>query len=194
MSEATKRERAFTLRGAEHEAAPVGELRLRIGAGGFERGADALREAGARFVSVFKTGAPEATMAGVFALHGELIMLSAPLDGAALRRLGDSWPAASWAARELVERNAPEAAREPFLTAPDASRLDAGMVDQPLTDRGRAAFAEGLVVARLADRVGVPLDDDVVVGRALQELRQRRQLGGGLRRDLVRAGREVDVV
>ena len=124
MSATTRHELGFALRGAEHEAAPAGELRLRVGAGDFERATAALRAAGARFVSVFKTGAPQATMAGVFALHGELIVVSAPFDGATLTRLGDSWPAASWAARELVERNAPEAARAPFLTAPDASRLD----------------------------------------------------------------------
>ena len=124
MSVAAKRERPFSLRGAQHEAAPADELRLRVGAGGFDRGADALREAGARFVTVFKTGAPEATMAGVFARHGELIVLTAPFDAAALTRLGDSWPAASWAARELVERAAPAGAGESFLTAPDASRLD----------------------------------------------------------------------
>jgi formate hydrogenlyase subunit 5 len=124
MSATAKYELDFALRGAEHEAAPAGELRLRVVAGDFDRATAALRAAGARFVSVFKTGAPQATMAGVFALHGELIMLSAPFDGGTLTRLGDSWPAASWAARELVERNAPEAAREPFLTAPDASRLD----------------------------------------------------------------------
>jgi Ni,Fe-hydrogenase III large subunit len=124
MSATAKRERNFTLRGAQHEAAPAGELRLAVATGGFERAAAALRAAGARFVSVFKTGASAATMAGVFALDGELIMVSAPFDGDMLTRLGDSWPSASWAARELVERNAPEAAREPFLTAPDASRLD----------------------------------------------------------------------
>jgi Ni,Fe-hydrogenase III large subunit len=124
MSLDTKRERAFNLPGAQREASPAVELRLRVGAGGFDRGVDALREAGARFVTIFKTGAPEATMAGVVALDGELIALAAPFDANAVTRLGDSWPAATWAARELVERNAPAAAREPFLTAPDASRLD----------------------------------------------------------------------
>ncbi|MGD0981604.1 MAG: NADH-quinone oxidoreductase subunit D [Solirubrobacteraceae bacterium] len=124
MSSTAKRERNFTLRGAQHEAAPAGELRLAVAAGGFERATAALRAAGARFVSVFKTGASAATVAGVFALEGELVMLSAPFDSGTLTRLGDAWPAASWAARELAERNAPEAAREPFLTAPDASRLD----------------------------------------------------------------------
>jgi formate hydrogenlyase subunit 5 len=124
MSPDSERERAFSLRGAQRDASPTGELRLRVAADGFDRGADALREAGARFVTIFKTGAPEATMAAVVALDGELIALAAPFDAAAATRLGDSWPAASWAARELVERNDPAAAREPFLTAPDASRLD----------------------------------------------------------------------
>jgi Ni,Fe-hydrogenase III large subunit len=124
VSPDTERERAFSLRGAQREASPAGELRLRVGAGAFDRGAAALREAGARFVTMFKTGAPDATMAGVVALGGELITLVVPFDAAAVTRLGDSWPAAGWAARELVERNAPAAAREPFLTAPDASRLD----------------------------------------------------------------------
>jgi Ni,Fe-hydrogenase III large subunit len=119
-----KRERNFTVPGAQHQAAPTGEVRLALEAGRFDHAAGELRAATARFVSVFKPGAPQATMAGVFALDGELIMLSAPFDGGALTRLGASWPAASWAVRELVERNAPEAAREPFLTAPDASRLD----------------------------------------------------------------------
>ena len=124
MSLDTKRERAFSLPGAQRESSPAGELRLRVGAGSFDRGAAALREAGARFVTMFKTGAPEATMVSVVALGGELITLAAPFDAAAVTRFGDSWPAASWAARELVERNAPAAAREPFLTAPDADRLD----------------------------------------------------------------------
>ncbi|MGD0198398.1 MAG: NADH-quinone oxidoreductase subunit D [Solirubrobacteraceae bacterium] len=119
---------AFDLPGAKREPAPPDEVRLRLGAGEFDRGVRALRAAGARFVTAFKTGAREPTVAGAFALHGELIILSAPLEPESLAALAGFWPAMSWPVRELLERVAPDSVvGGPRLTEPDASRIDRGV-------------------------------------------------------------------
>jgi formate hydrogenlyase subunit 5 len=111
--------------GVEREAAPAGELRLRVALADFDLASRALREAGARFVTVFLADAPEPALAGAFALRGELVVLRAPLGGEdeplGALEIGDWWRAARWSAQELCERHG---ATEPSLTAPDPDRLD----------------------------------------------------------------------
>jgi len=91
--------------GAPRESAPVGELRLRVAPTAFEPAVRMLREAGARFVTIFLADTPDPALVGVFALHGELVVLRAP-GGAADGSIGDWWPAARWAEQELIERRA----------------------------------------------------------------------------------------
>ena len=71
-----------------------------------------LRDAGARFVTLFLADTPEPALVGVFALRGELVVLRAPDRGAdpvTYGSLGSWWPAARWAEQEL--RRAPGARR-----------------------------------------------------------------------------------
>jgi formate hydrogenlyase subunit 5 len=115
--------------GAVPEAAPSGELRLRVTPLAFARAVRMLGDVGARFVSIFLTETPECALVGVFALRGELVVLRAPTEGADPVVYGSIgwWPAARWAEQELVERKAvrPVAVRyERRLTAPDADLLD----------------------------------------------------------------------
>jgi len=112
------------------EPAPPGELRLRVDGAGFDAAARALREAGARFVTVLAAGTAEPALVGAFALGGELVLLCVPGaagEPVAYPSLSAWWPAARWAEQELAERGAAEplglAAERP-LTAPDADRLD----------------------------------------------------------------------
>jgi formate hydrogenlyase subunit 5 len=113
----------------ERETAPAGELRLRVAASDFDLTARALKDAGARFVTVFLADTPDPALVGAFALHGELVVLRAPVDGGdPLEHLeiGNWWRAARWAAQELQERHGahPAAGTQRLLTRPDADRLD----------------------------------------------------------------------
>ena len=125
-----RRERLPELLGAAREPAPRDELRLRVRAPAFERAARMLKDAGARFVSVFLADTPEPALVGAFALRGELVVLRAPTEGAdpvVYGSIGAWWPGARWAEQELVERNhvRPVGAHyERRLTAPDADLLD----------------------------------------------------------------------
>jgi formate hydrogenlyase subunit 5 len=115
--------------GAVPEPAPPGELRLRVTPLAFERAARILKDAGARFVSIFLADTPEPALVGAFALRGELLLLRAPTgdaDPVVYGSIGAWWPAARWAEQELVERNhvRPAGVRyERCLTAPDADLL-----------------------------------------------------------------------
>jgi formate hydrogenlyase subunit 5 len=108
----------------DREAAPEQELRLRVALEDFDLAARALKDAGARFVTVLLAQAPERSLLGAFALHGELVVLRAPCEeDEAIDRLelGEWWCAARWSVQELGERHGGAAAR---LTAPDADRLE----------------------------------------------------------------------
>lgn len=119
--------------GAVREPGPPGELRLRVTLLSFERAARMLRDAGARFVTVFLADTPEPALVGAFALRGELIMLRAPsgsVDPVVYGSIGAWWPAARWPEQELVERHGVRPVGEPSerrLTEPDADLLDRGV-------------------------------------------------------------------
>jgi formate hydrogenlyase subunit 5 len=116
--------------GAREEPAPPQEVRLNITPLAFERAARMLKDAGARFVTIFLADTPEPALVGAFALRGALIVLRAPTLGAdpvTYGSLGGWWPAARWAEQELIERygaRAVGANYERRLTEPDADRLD----------------------------------------------------------------------
>jgi formate hydrogenlyase subunit 5 len=110
------------------EQAPAGEVRLRVAAGSFTPACHALRDAGARFVTAFSPDETERSLSAVFALRGELILLSVPAGEQRARdSIGGWWPAARWAERELCELHGVriegigDADR---LTAPDADALE----------------------------------------------------------------------
>ncbi len=135
MTSLTRRPSAVTNGLPEHlggrgEPAPPGEVRLKITALAFERAARMLRDAGARFVTIFLADTPEPSLVGAFALRGALIVLRAPTGGAdpvSYGSLGGWWPAARWAEQELVERHgvrAVGARYERRLTEPDADLLE----------------------------------------------------------------------
>ena len=87
---------------AEHEPGPAGEIRLRIDLLGFERATRLLREAGARFITLFLGGMPEPSLVAAFALRGELIVLRAPTgshDPVVYGSIGAGWPAADGPSR-----------------------------------------------------------------------------------------------
>jgi formate hydrogenlyase subunit 5 len=111
------------------EPAPPDEVRLRAAAGSFVPACRALRDAGARFVTVFSSGEGERSPSAVFALRGELILLRVPAgDGPELQSIGAWWPAARWAERELAELHGVPSEgleRAGRLTAPDADALQA---------------------------------------------------------------------
>ena len=116
---------------AVSEPAPGGELRVRVAAREFESATRALRDAGARFVTALRTTTPEASLARVFALRGELVMLRVALDELAGRpdpQVGEWWPAARWSERELAEREGGGAINDQArFTAPDADRLESSV-------------------------------------------------------------------
>ena len=114
---------------AELEPGPTRELRLRIEPDRFPGAVRQLHETSARFVTMFVTATPDQTLTGVFALHGQLLLLRAPATPDTPLpddRIGNWWPSVAWAERELHEREALPAARphERLLTRPDADRLD----------------------------------------------------------------------
>jgi Ni,Fe-hydrogenase III large subunit len=106
--------------GREHGAA--GEVRLVVAGDRFETAARRLRDAGARFITMFVAHVPERSLTAVCALYGELLLLRAPLGNDPPCRamsIGAWWPAARWAERELLETEPGDVSSEPRLTAPD---------------------------------------------------------------------------
>ncbi len=116
--------------GAVGEPGPPHEIRLRVKLLAFRRAAHMLKTAGARFVTLFVADTPEPAVVGVFALRGSLVVLRAPTDGAdpvTYGSLGEFWPAARWAERELSERHGVHPLGAPMagpLSTPDADALD----------------------------------------------------------------------
>jgi formate hydrogenlyase subunit 5 len=121
------------------EPAPPGEARIVVAREDFETAARVLRAAHARFVTMLVAERPERSLVAVYALHGILIVVRAPVahdDVPAHGALGAWWPAAQWAELELVERHDLRllSAAGGRLTAPDADHIDAHV-------RGLDAFA-----------------------------------------------------
>ena len=114
---------------AGEEQAPAPEVRLEVAGGDFEAAARELREARARFITMF-LARETATLTAVFALRGALVLLQAePRAGEPIpeTRIATWWPAARWAERELRERRAPRAPAGPAahaLTRPNPDVLD----------------------------------------------------------------------
>jgi formate hydrogenlyase subunit 5 len=116
------------LAAAAEPGAAAGETRLRVELAELGAVARALRDDGARFITMLIAEAPERSLVLAVALRGELIALRAPLlERAQVASIGAWWPAARWAERELVELHGLSvagAADGPALTRPDADRLD----------------------------------------------------------------------
>jgi hypothetical protein len=86
--------------GAQREPGAPGEVRLRLTPLAFERAARMLRDAGARFVTIFLADTPEPALVAAFALRGDLVALRAPTGGAqpvTYGSLAGFWPATRWA-------------------------------------------------------------------------------------------------
>jgi formate hydrogenlyase subunit 5 len=113
---------------ASREPGASGEVRLRIELASLGAATKAMREAGARFVSMFLADAPEHSLMLAFALRGELIAIRTALFAEeAFESVGASWPGARWAEQELCELHGLKAVGADFdrpLTNPDADRLD----------------------------------------------------------------------
>jgi formate hydrogenlyase subunit 5 len=114
--------------GAVREAAPVGEVRLRVEPSAFAGAARLMQGAGARLATLFLADAPERSLVAAFALRGELALVRTPAaEEAALESLGAWWPAARWPERELAELHGVRLRVAPSpspLTRPDADLID----------------------------------------------------------------------
>lgn len=114
--------------GAEREPAPACEVRLRVASDAFAGAAEAIRQAGGRFVSMFLAHTPERSLVAAFALRGELVLVRAPAaEGTVFASIGSWWPAAAWAERELAELHGVTFGGVEYdgrLTAPDADLID----------------------------------------------------------------------
>jgi Ni,Fe-hydrogenase III large subunit len=111
---------------AAHEDGPAPEVRLVVGPDRFADAACELKDAGARFVTVFVAHTPPRMLTAVLALHGQLLLLRAPLTAHAqlsAAAIGEWWPAARWAERELLGTELGDVRPEARLTAPDADLL-----------------------------------------------------------------------
>jgi formate hydrogenlyase subunit 5 len=117
-----RRELPVSLPGAPEDA-PPGELRVRIAPRELAPAAKALHEVHARLVTMFLARSPEPSLVWVFALRGRLVVLRCPWEEGQepVPSLGDAWPAARWAERELAERLA-GLARPGAFTRPDPDR------------------------------------------------------------------------
>ena len=107
------------------------EVRLRVRDSEFKEAIADLREAGARFITVFLAETPDLALTAVLAFRGELVVVQAVAanDGMiAYRTMGDWWPATAWPERELIERDprviSDRATPSPPLTKPDADLID----------------------------------------------------------------------
>jgi formate hydrogenlyase subunit 5 len=115
--------------GATREPAPADEVRLVVKPAAFTAAARLMQEAGARFATMLLVDRPEPSLIAAFALRGELILLRAPAggDAAVFESIGEWWPAARRAERELSERHGVRFSGQRYpgrLTAPDADLLD----------------------------------------------------------------------
>ncbi|MGH2876759.1 MAG: nickel-dependent hydrogenase large subunit, partial [Solirubrobacteraceae bacterium] len=134
-----ERELPVTLPGRPEDA-PADEVRRVLEPAQLVAAAGVLRDAGARFVTAFRADRPEPSLVWAFALRGRLVALRVPWvvevppdvppDGAPAAGpplLGEDWPAARWAQRELCERltgvAAPDGPGAAF-TRPDADRAE----------------------------------------------------------------------
>jgi hypothetical protein len=82
------------------QTGPARELRLRVQPDQFAGAVHELHAAGARFVTMFLTASPGQTLAGVFALRGQLVVLQATVTAdRPLRddRIGSWWASVAWA-------------------------------------------------------------------------------------------------
>jgi formate hydrogenlyase subunit 5 len=111
--------------------APEREIRLLVTPVDFREAVSELRDAGARFVTLFLAETPELALTAVFALRGELLLLQAPASNGktlAYVGMGEWWPAVDWAERELLERDERLISDRPAgpwrITEPNADRLD----------------------------------------------------------------------
>ena len=59
------------------EPGPAGEVRLLVSAAEFRDAVGELRDAGARFITLFLAETPRLALTAVFALRGELVLLQA---------------------------------------------------------------------------------------------------------------------
>lgn len=119
-----RRELPLSLPGTA-ENAPPDELRARIAPHQLPLAANALQQARARFLTVFLAGWPEPSLVWVFALRGRLVALRCRWEETQVPvlSLGDAWPAARWAERELTERLTGPAPLGSF-TRPDPDRAE----------------------------------------------------------------------
>ena len=112
---------------AQRSDGPAGEVWLRVAPRDLDASARALREAGARYVTVLADHDGQPGVVVVLALRGELVLLHSPSEEAKLDRhlhMSRWWPAARWAERELHERHSLGApAPAGGLTAPDPDRI-----------------------------------------------------------------------
>jgi Ni,Fe-hydrogenase III large subunit len=115
---------------ASVEFGPDGDVRLLVSSVVFHDAVRELRDAGARFITLFLAETPGLALTAVFAFRGELVLLQAAADGGlvAYREMGDWWPATAWAERELLERDRRVSGVRPLagrrLTQPDPDLID----------------------------------------------------------------------
>jgi formate hydrogenlyase subunit 5 len=116
------------------DAAAEREVRLQVRDADFNDALRDLREAGARFISVFLAETPELALTAVLAFRGQLVVLqaAAAADGLiAYRTMGDWWPATAWTEREMIERDwrvsSDRESSAPPLTKPDPDLIDRGV-------------------------------------------------------------------
>jgi Ni,Fe-hydrogenase III large subunit len=110
------------------------EVRLQVRDTEFNEAVADLRQAGARFITVFLAETPELALTAVLAFRGELIVVQAIASGdglVAYRMMGDWWPATAWPERELIERDwrVSSDRGEPAhsLTKPDPNLIDGSL-------------------------------------------------------------------
>jgi len=111
-------------------AGPAGELHIHVAMLDFEAVVRDLHSSGARFISLFLAGTSRPVLIGLFALHGDLLVLQSVPDGGEpilYGEMGSWWPAVRWAEMELLETQADRhtsSAERRLLTRPNADLLD----------------------------------------------------------------------